>query len=186
MQIVRLDYIQDGEDDPAIKEYYVGPSFAGTMPSTQEIDVFRSVLRCDETIAVFNWWLTLVKDGQPPKKSSLLFREMAKFSENLGLVVCKPDRTAQMRLAGAGVEELVGRSLKGMDLMDVTPFSPGLCALSWQSQIKERRLRYYRRDLRNFGRAYRDVGILELPVSDGDLARAKYVLSHIKAIDKTS
>lgn len=184
MQIVRLDYIQDGEDDPAIKEYYVGPSFTGEMPSTERLDVFRGTLRCKEASEVFDWWLSMVKDGWPPKKSALLFREMAKFAKNLGLVVCKPDGTAQVRLAGSGVEDLVGQPLTGIDLMEATPFSAGLCKLSWQSQIEERRLRYYRRDLRNFGKDYRDVGILELPVADGDGGRYKYVLSHIKAIDR--
>ncbi len=183
MQIVRLDYVQHGEDDPAIKEYFVGPSFLGTMPAKEQLDVFRSVLRCPEAALVFDWWLGLVENGYPPKKSKLLFREMAKFTGDLGLVVCKPDRSAQIRLAGSNIEELVGRSLTGMDLMEATPFSAGLCELSWKSQIDERRLRYYCRDLRNFGRAYRDVGILELPVSDGDRGRARYVLSHIKAID---
>lgn len=184
MQIVRLDYIQNGEDDPAIKEYYVGPSFTGEMPSTEQLDVFRGTLRCAEATDVFDWWLSMVVDGKPPKKSDLLFREMAKFAKNLGLVVCKPDRTAQIRLAGSGVEEMVGQSLTGIDLMKAAPFSAGLCELSWKSQIEERRLRYYRRDLRNFGKEYRDVGILELPVADGDGGRYKYVLSHIKAIDR--
>ncbi len=183
MQIVRLDYLHDGDNDPAIKEYYLGPSFRGSMPAKERLDVFRGVLRCDEALAVFNWWLGLVKNGEPPQKSHLLFREMAKFSENLGLAMCKPDGSAQIRLAGSGIEELVGRSLKGMDMIDAAPFSTGLCALSWKSQIKERRLRYYRRDLRNFGRAYRNVGILELPVADGPQGRAKYVLSHIRAVN---
>ncbi len=183
MQIVRLDYIQNGEKDPAIKEYYVGPSFIGTMPSIEQLKVFKSTLRCVEATEVFDWRLTMVVDGRPPKKSDLLFREMAKFAKNLGLVVCKPDRTAQLRLAGSGVEELVGKSLKGVDLMEATPFSAGLCELSWKSQIEERRLRYYRRDLRNFGKEYRDIGILELPVTDGDGGRYKYVLSHIKTVD---
>lgn len=184
MQIVRLDYIQNGENDPAIKEYYVGPSFVGTVPSKEHLNVFRSTLRCSEATEVFDWWLSLVVDGGPPKKSDLLFREMAKFAKDLGLIVCKPDRTAQVRLAGTGVEELVGRSLKGIDLMEATPFSTGLCKLSWKSQIEERRLRYYRRDLRNFNKEYRDIGILELPISDGDGGRYKYVLSHIKAVDE--
>lgn len=183
MQIVRLDYIQNGENDPAIKEYYVGPSFTGDMPSTEHLNVFRGTLRCHEATKVFDWWLSLVSDGRPPKKSDLLFREMAKFAHNLGLVVCKPDGTAQVRLAGSEVEELVGRSLKGIDLMEATPFSTGLCQLSWKSQIEERRLRYYRRDLRNFDKQHRDVGILELPVADGDGGRYKYVLSHIKTVD---
>ncbi len=184
MQIVRLDYIQHGDEDPAIKEYYVGPSFLGEMPSRQSLDIFRGVLRCTEATAVFDWWLGLVHDGHPPEKSRLLFREMARFSHDLGLVVCMPDRTAQVRLAGGGVEELVGRSLKGMDIKKATPFSAGLCALSWQSQIEERRVRYYRRDLRHFGRGYRDVGILELPVENSDESDIKYVLSHIKAVDR--
>ena len=184
MEIVRLDYIRDGENDPAIKEYFVGPSFLGRQPSTERLDLFRNILRCKEATAVFDWWLGLVVDGHPPKKTSLLFREMAKFSENLGLVMCKPDRTAQVRLAGSAVEELVGRSLRGMDLMEAAPFSTGLCELSWRSQIDERRVRYYRRDLRHFGRGFRDVGILELPVADGDKGRAKYVLSHIKAVER--
>lgn len=184
MQIVRLDYIHNGEEDPAVKEYYVGPSFAGERPDDDQLQVFRSVLRCAEANAVFDWWLSLVENGHPPRKSSLLFREMARFSQNLGLVVCKPDGSAQIRLAGSNVEETVGKSLTGMDIKEATPFSAGLCELSWQSQIVERRLRYYRRDLRNFGREYRDVGILELPVEDGINGRYRYVLSHIMRVDK--
>jgi len=183
MQIVRLDYIQNGEADPAIKEYYVGPSFLGKMPGNEKLDVFRGTLRCTEAVDVFDWWLSLVKDGRPPKKSELLFREMAKFSHNLGLIVCNPDMTAQIRLAGSGIEEVVGRSMAGMDITEAAQFSTGMCALSWQSQVVERRVRYYRRDLRNFGKIYRDIGMLELPVADGDGGRYKYLLSHIKAVE---
>jgi len=184
MQIVRLDYIQDGEDDPAIKEYYVGQSFLGKMPSDERLDVFRGTLRCGEATEVFDWWLSLVKNGHSPKKSELLFREMAKFSHNLGLIVWKPDMTAQMRLAGSGIEDMVGCSMRGMDITKAAQFSTGMCELSWQSQVIERRIRYYRRDLRNFDKIYKDIGILELPVADGDGGRYKYLLSHIKAIDR--
>ncbi len=184
MQIVRLDYIQNGENDPAIKEYYVGPRFDGTMPSADQLNVFRGTLRCSEASKVFDWWLSLVKDGHPPKKSELLFREMAKFSHNLGLIVCNPDMTAQMRLAGSGIEQMVGRSMTGMDITEAAQFSTGMCELSWQSQVIERRVRYYRRDLRNFGKIYRNIGMLELPVADGDGGRYKYLLSHIKAVDR--
>ncbi len=180
MEIVRLDYIRNGDGDPAIKEYFVGPSFLGTMPSDDELNLFRQVLPDVQYRDIFDWWLGLVKDGHPPKKSELLFREMARFADYLGLVVCNPDGTTQIRIAGEGTEEIVGRRLRGMDMSEAAPFSDGMCKLSWQSQIIERRVRYYRRDLRHFGKPYRDVGIMELPVSDGDKRRAKYVLSYTR------
>jgi hypothetical protein len=184
MEIVRLDYIRNGEDDPAIKEYFVGPSFLDSMPSADELDLFRRILPGKEYLDVFNWWLGLVKDGRPPKKSDLLFREMARFADHLGLVICNPDGSTQIRVVGHGIEEIVGRRLRGMDMTEAAPFSNGMCKLSWQSQIVERRIRYYRRDLRHFGKQFRDVGIMELPVSDGDRGRAKYVLSYTRTPDE--
>lgn len=182
MEIMRLDHLSDGLHDPAIKEYFIGPSFLGTMPSEEDIDVFRTVLRDDESIGVFNWWLSLVKDGHPPRKSALLLRDMARYARNIGLVICSEDRTAQFRLAGSGIEELAGRSLGGIDVNAANPMSTGLCQLSWQTQIEERRLRYYTRDLRHFDREYRDVSILEMPIADSELGRYKYVLSHIVSL----
>ncbi|WP_262694312.1 PAS domain-containing protein [Kordiimonas aquimaris] len=182
MQILRLDHVSDGRHDPAIKDYYIGPSFLGKMPPEKNLDTFRGILRDKDTVDVFDWWLSLVKDGLPPKKSSILLRDMGRFAKNIGLVICTPDGKAQFRLAGSGIEELAGRSLGGFDVNEASPLSTELCQLAWQTQIEERRLRYYTRDLRHFDKEYRNVCILELPVSDGDLGRYKYVLSYITAL----
>jgi hypothetical protein len=99
MQFLRLDAVSDGRDDPAIKEYYIGPSFCGTIPDQTILDLFRNVLRCAEAERVFDWWLSLVKDGNPPKKTDIKLQDMAGFVENIGLVICTEDKKMQFRLA---------------------------------------------------------------------------------------
>lgn len=179
MQFLRLDAVSDGLNDPAIKEYYIGPGFRGTLPDPKLIKLFRDILRCTEAEHVFDWWLTLVKDGNPPKKSDIKMQDIAQFAQNIGLVICTEEKKMQFRLAGHGIEDLVGKPLTGLDLSALSPQSIDLCKIAWKTQVKQRRLRYYRRDLRHLGREYRNVGILELPISDGDDGRFQYILSHV-------
>lgn len=179
MQILRLDQISDGKNDPAMKEYFIGPSFVGEHPSDAALMTFRNSIRHPEAEQVFDWWLSLCRDGLPPKKSDLTMRDMGRFASNIGLVLVSNNRTTQIRLAGHSIEDLIGKSLTGLETQDVAPVSEGLCQLSWQTQIIERRVRYYRRDLRHVDRAFREVGILELPLLDSRNSDQHFVLSHM-------
>lgn len=179
MQILRLDKISEGQNDPAMKEYFIGPSFCGVPLRAASLDTFRSSLRHPEAEEVFDWWLSLCRDGHPPVKTDLSMRDLGPFANNIGLVLASPDRTTQIRLAGHSIEELIGRSLTGLDLQVASPQSEELCQLSWKTQIEERCVRYYRRDLRHVGKAFREVGVLELPISDVQNSAQKYVLSHV-------
>ncbi len=183
MQALRLDDDYGSEVNAAIKQYFIGPSFAEGHFCYDALEVFKKCITCDYAQQILRWWLSLSTNNCSPYKSQLNINAVAPFAQDIGLVSCLGNQAGQIRLAGSQVEDLLGQFITGMKISNVFPKSNELCKLAWQAQVEEQRLRYYTRDLGHVGKPHKTVGILELPLREENSRGCAYILSHIRLID---
>lgn len=170
-----------GRADPDLMQIHIGPTFDGSPADAAETALFHDILQSDTARRVLDWWLGLTRNGQPPMKSALTVRGMAPFISSLALIDCDLADDARVRIAGHDVEQLIGRPIAGRTVDALIQLSPGLRQVFRQTVYDRQCLRYLVRDLRSFGREYRVVGMLEMPVID-DHTGKPLVLIHFEAL----
>ncbi|TNE62230.1 MAG: PAS domain-containing protein [Alphaproteobacteria bacterium] len=183
MLALRLDETTgQAQSDLDLLQLFLGPTFDGIAPEDEDITLFRNILQTQTARKVLDWWLTLAEGGTPPLKSLLSVREMAPFISSIALIECDLHDDARVRLAGYDLEQMFGRSLTGQRVNDLVQMSPELRCMLYQAVDGRPGLRYSVRDLRQVGKEYRIVGVLEMPVVDTG-AGAPLVLAHFEALN---
>jgi hypothetical protein len=179
-EILVLDWLKEAERNEGLHEYYIGPTANECTPANPKLAVFRDILRGEQALSVFSWWLSLFSDAGIPTKSQLNLRDMASFASAVGLAFAPERGKVEIKLAGTKVEAIFGTSLHGCSIDRVLMQSSELCRLAWKAQFEERRLKYYIQDLRHLGMKYKKVGILELPIQD--LRGEPWVVFHVEQL----